>query len=151
MNVPNQTLDAKFSPRLEPYPVFRLHVDQINAWLGAGYSVRSIWMACKKNGVFPGCYRSFLRYCHKHNLPRSGSVVPETRSRDHSDSGGGLLAPRPRLVATNGVQVPRALSAPEPSSGSKPKAAVSANSARPSKVYPPPVSRPREFIPSEED
>ena len=151
MTVPNQTLHAKFSPRLEPYGAFRLHLNEISAWLNAGCTVRSVWIEWKQNGAFPGCYRSFLRYCHKHNLPCSGAVEPENPSRDHNHAGGGLLAPHPRLVATNGIQVPRAPSLPEPSSGSKPKAAVSANSARPSKVYPPPVSRPREFIPSEED
>ncbi len=77
MNVPNQILHAKFSPRLEPYGAFRLHLHEINAWLNAGCSMRSVWIEWKQKGAFPGCYRSFLRYCHKHNLPRSGAVEPE--------------------------------------------------------------------------
>ena len=61
MTVPTHTLNATFSPRLEPYPAFRLHLDEINTWLQAGHSVRSVWMAWKRNGAFPGSYRSVLR------------------------------------------------------------------------------------------
>jgi hypothetical protein len=154
MTTLNPTLNAKFSPRLEPYPVFRLHLDDINAWLEAGHSVRSVWIAWKENGAFPGCYRSFLRYCRKHHLPRFGSSVaaiprcdPNRSEAEHRNP----LASRPRLVATHGVQVPQILSAREDPNSSGPKVSVSASPARPSKIYPLPFSRPPEFIPSEED
>jgi hypothetical protein len=60
------------------------------------------------------------------------------------------LASRPRLVATHRVKVPQVRSAPEGSKSSAPKVSLGANSARPSKIYPLPFSRPPEFIPSEE-
>jgi hypothetical protein len=110
-------------------------------------------MAWKEKGAFPGCYRTFLRYCRKHNLPCSGSIAPETPGRDrkHSEPEHGKpLASRPRLVATNGLQVPQTFSAPERPKRSGPEASVSASSARPSKIYALPFSRPPEFIPSEE-
>jgi hypothetical protein len=153
MKTPNPTLNATFSPRLEPYPVFRLHLEHINAWLEAGHSVRSVWIACKENGAFPGCYRSFLRYCQKHRLPRFGSGVGAASRRDQNDCQAedrNRLASRPRLVATNGVQVLEARFGREGPKSSAPKVSLSANSARPSKIYPLPFSRPPEFIPSEE-
>ena len=154
MTAPNQTLNARFSPRPEPYPAFRLHLEEISSWLHAGHSVRGVWMAWKEKGAFPGCYRTFLRYCRKHNLPCSGSIAPETtgRERKHSEAEhDNPLASRPRLVATNGLQVPQVFSAPERPHRSGPEVSVSASSTRPSKIYALPFSRPPEFIPSEED
>jgi hypothetical protein len=154
ITAPNQTLNTRFSPRAEPYPAFRVHLDEISRWLHAGHSVRGVWMEWKERGAFPGCYRTFLRYCRKHNLPCSGSIAPETPGRDrkHSDEEDrNPLASRPRLVATHGVQVPQVLSPPEDRNSARPKVSTSANSARPSKIYALPFCRPPEFIPSEED
>jgi hypothetical protein len=154
MTLSKHTLNAGFAPRPEPYPAFLVSLDAIGTWLESGHSVRSVWVACKENGAFPGCYRSFLRYCRKHRLPRVGSRGAATPRHDlnHSDEEHrNPLASRPRLVATNGVQVPQVLSPSEDRNSARPKVSTSANSAHPSKIYALPFSRPPEFIPSEED
>jgi hypothetical protein len=56
------------SPELDPYPAFLLHLKEITAWLRSGCSVKSVWRAYARRGAFPGSYRSFLRYCRKHDL-----------------------------------------------------------------------------------
>jgi hypothetical protein len=50
-----------------PYPYFLERLEEIDAWLKAGFSVRSVWQIYSEEPVpFPGSYRSFLRYCRKH-------------------------------------------------------------------------------------
>ncbi len=50
-----------------PYPYFLERLEEINAWLKAGFSVRSVWQIYSEEPVpFPGSYRSFLRYSRKH-------------------------------------------------------------------------------------
>ena len=50
-----------------PYPYFLLRLEDIEAWLKAGYSVKGVWrIYCEKSVPFPGSYRSFLRYCRQH-------------------------------------------------------------------------------------
>ena len=50
-----------------PYPYFLLRLDDIEAWLKAGYSVKGVWRIYSEKSVpFPGSYRSFLRYCREH-------------------------------------------------------------------------------------
>ena len=50
-----------------PYPYFLLRLEEIEAWLKAGYSVKGVWrFYCEKGVPFPGSYRSFLRYCRQH-------------------------------------------------------------------------------------
>ena len=54
-----------------PYPYFLLRLEDIEAWLKAGYSVKGVWrIYCEKSVPFPGSYRSFLRYCNAHALGR---------------------------------------------------------------------------------
>jgi len=50
-----------------PYPYFLQRLEDIEAWLKAGFSVRSVWRIYSEKSVpFPGSYRSFLRYCRQH-------------------------------------------------------------------------------------
>jgi hypothetical protein len=50
-----------------PYPYFLERLEEINAWLESGFSVRHVWQVYFEESVpFPGSYRSFLRYCRKH-------------------------------------------------------------------------------------
>jgi hypothetical protein len=50
-----------------PYPYFLERLEEIDAWLKAGFSVRNVWQICSDDPIpFPGSYRSFLRYCRKH-------------------------------------------------------------------------------------
>ena len=50
-----------------PYPYFLMRLEDIEAWLKAGFSVRSVWRIYSEKSVpFPGSYRSFLRYCRHH-------------------------------------------------------------------------------------
>ena len=50
-----------------PYPYFLERLEEINAWLESGFSVRNVWQIYSDEPVpFPGSYRSFLRYCRKH-------------------------------------------------------------------------------------
>jgi hypothetical protein len=59
-----------------PYPYFLLRLEDIEAWLKAGYSVKSVWrIYCEKSVPFPGSYRSFLRYCRE----RCESAPPARR------------------------------------------------------------------------
>ena len=49
-----------------PYPYFLLRLEDIEAWVKAGYSVKGVWrIYCEKSVPFPGSYRSFLRYCRE--------------------------------------------------------------------------------------
>jgi hypothetical protein len=60
-----------------PYPYFLQRLEDIEAWLKAGYSVKSVWrIYCEKSVPFPGSYRSFLRYCRKH-CKRVAAVEPK--------------------------------------------------------------------------
>ena len=124
---------------LKAYAYFRVHLSEIAAWIEGGCSVRSVWRAYAERASqpFPGSYSSFLRYCHDHRLaPRRSNE----RGKDAAKSSG--VAPPP--------QRPDAV-VPKRGPLRGPKSVASANSARPSKIYPAPASRPREFIPSEED
>jgi hypothetical protein len=52
----------------EPYPYFLERLEEIDAWLKAGFSVRVVFQVYLAESVpFPGSYRSFLRYCRKHS------------------------------------------------------------------------------------
>ena len=64
-----------------PYPYFLLRLEDIEAWLKAGFSVRSVWRIYSEKGVpFPGSYRSFLRYCQQHceSAPAARRRAPKT-------------------------------------------------------------------------
>jgi hypothetical protein len=44
-----------------------MRIEDIEAWLKAGFTVRSVWRIYSEKSVpFPGSYRSFLRYCREH-------------------------------------------------------------------------------------
>jgi len=116
-----------------PYPYFLLRLEDIEAWLKAGYSVKGVWrIYCEKSVPFPGSYRSFLRYCSAHALgPRRAKqgTQSDPHSRDQA-----LPAQRPN--ETPSERGP--LRGPKPlASGLGPLR----------KIYPPPLGRPREFIP----
>jgi hypothetical protein len=117
-----------------PYPYFLLRLEEIEAWLKAGYSVKGVWrFYCEKSVPFPGSYRSFLRYCNAHALGRR-RAKKGTQSDLH---GRGQALPAQRPNETPPKQGP--LRGPKPlGSGPGPLR----------KVYPPPLGRPREFIPS---
>jgi hypothetical protein len=63
-----------------PHPYFLLRLADIEAWLKAGYSVKSVWRIYSEKSVpFPGSYRSFLRYCREHceSAPPARRKAPE--------------------------------------------------------------------------
>jgi hypothetical protein len=63
----DQTGRRRKAAEKKPYPYFLLRLEDIEAWLKAGFSVRSVWQIYAEERVpFPGSYRSFLRYCRKH-------------------------------------------------------------------------------------
>jgi len=86
-----------------PYPYFLERLEDIEAWLKAGFSVRSVWRIYSDKSVpFPGSYRSFLRYCQEHcesaSAPRRKAPnAPEaTPGRAVSVLGQGKRYPPPR-------------------------------------------------------
>jgi len=51
-----------------PYPYFLERLEEIDAWLKAGLSVRNVRQIYSDEPIpFPGSYRCFLRYCRKHS------------------------------------------------------------------------------------
>ncbi len=138
MTASNHSVQTQQAAGTEPYPYFLLHLEEIKAWLEAGYPIKAVWRTyAKQPKAFPGNYRAFLRYCREHGLKtkkRGRGRQTRTKSADL-----GSAAQRP----DGSVQKRGPLRGPKP--------AGSTHSARPSKIYPAPVSRPREFIPSEED
>jgi len=123
------------SPEPDGYPAFVVHLEQITAWLQAGWSMKSIWQAYAARGVFPASYRTFLRYCNDHGLaPRrpKGAVENAVNGRD-------LASPAERPDGS----VPKS----EPLRGPKPVGSVLGRL----NLYPPPLERPPGFIPPEED
>ena len=86
-----------------PYPYFLERLEDIEAWLKAGFSVRSVWRIYSDKSVpFPGSYRSFLRYCQEHcesaSAPRrkAPSAPAATPGRAVSVLGQGKRYPPPR-------------------------------------------------------
>ena len=118
-----------------PYPYFLLWLEDIEAWLKAGYSVKGVWrMYCEKSAPFPGSYRSFLRYCNAHALgPRRAK---EGRHLDLHRRRQALPAQRPDETPSKRepLRVPKPLT-----SGLGPLR----------KVYPPPRDRPPGLTPEE--
>ena len=92
-----------------PYPYFLLRLEDIEAWLKAGYSVKGVWrIYCEKSVPFPGSYRSFLRYCNAHalgrrrakegtqpDLHRRGQALPTQRPNETPSKRGPLTDPKP--------------------------------------------------------
>ena len=92
-----------------PYPYFLLRLEDIEAWLKAGYSVKGVWrIYCEKSVPFPGSYRSFLRYCNAHalgprrakkgtqsDLHRRGQALPAQRPNETPSKQGPLRGPKP--------------------------------------------------------
>jgi hypothetical protein len=86
-----------------PYPYFLQRLEDIEAWLKAGFSVRSVWRIYSEKSVpFPGSYRSFLRYCREHceSAPPARRRAPKapkaTPGRAVSVLGQGKRYPPPR-------------------------------------------------------
>ena len=117
-----------------PYPYFLLRLEEIEAWLKAGYSVKGVWRIYREKSIpFPGSYRSFLRYCNAHALGRR-RAKEDTQSDLHR-RGEALPAQRPNETPSK----------EGPLRGPKP---VGSGPGPLRKVYPPPLGPPREFIPS---
>jgi hypothetical protein len=116
-----------------PYPYFLLRLEDIEAWLKAGYSVKGVWrFYCEKSVPFPGSYRSFLRYCNAHALgPRRAKEGTQSELHRRGD---GLPAQRPNETPSQ----QRPLRGPKPLGVS-----VLGRSNR----FPPPLDRPPGFIP----
>jgi hypothetical protein len=85
-----------------PYPYFLMRIEDIEAWLKAGFTVRSVWRIYSERSVpFPGSYRSFLRYCREHcqSAPparRRAPRAPKAPGRAVSVLGLGKRYPPPR-------------------------------------------------------
>jgi hypothetical protein len=86
-----------------PYPYFLERLEEINAWLESGFSVRHVWQVYFEESVpFPGSYRSFLRYCRKHCQtaaavePRAVKAPEQVPSRVGSVLDQGKRYPPPR-------------------------------------------------------
>jgi hypothetical protein len=120
-----------------PYPYFVLRLEDIEAWLKAGYSVKGVWRIYREKSVpFPGSYRSFLRYCNAHALgPRR---VKKGTQTDLHRRGQALPAQRPNET----------LSKREPLKGPKP---LASGPGPLRKIYPPPRDRPRGLTPEQID
>ncbi len=119
-----------------PYPYFLLRLEDIEAWLKAGFSVRSVWrIYCEKSVPFPGSYRSFLRYCNAHALGRR-RAKEGTQSELHR-RGQALPTQRPNETPSKRG----------PLRGPKPVGSVLGRL----KLYPPPLDRPPGFTPEQID
>jgi len=66
-------------PDNEPYACFVQRRDQIAAWLRSGYSVKGVWIACRRSTPpFEASYQTFWRYCRKHGLSVPRGAPPAT-------------------------------------------------------------------------
>ncbi|MGB5416813.1 MAG: hypothetical protein WBN01_19430, partial [Polyangiales bacterium] len=75
-------------PEDESYASFLRLIDEIGRWLRSGYSVKGVWLACRRSTpAFHGSYQKFWRYCRKHDLslprgtPATGSLRPPTETK----------------------------------------------------------------------
>ncbi|MBW2718288.1 MAG: hypothetical protein JRD94_06950 [Deltaproteobacteria bacterium] len=76
-----------------PYPYFLERLEEIDAWLKAGFSVRSVWQIYSEEPVpFPGSYRSFLRYCRKHCQAAAAAEHPKASKASEQKSGRAVSA-----------------------------------------------------------
>ncbi|MBW2509245.1 MAG: hypothetical protein JRE81_11485 [Deltaproteobacteria bacterium] len=118
-----------------PYPYFVLRLEEIEAWLKAGYSVKGVWrIYCEKSVPFPGSYRSFLRYCNAHALgPRRAK---EGTQSDLHGRGQASQAQRPNETPSK----------PGPLRGPKP---LASGLGPLRKIYPPPRDRPPGLTPEQ--
>jgi len=70
-----------------PYPYFLERLEEINAWLKAGFSVRHVCQIYVERSVpFPGSYRSFLRYCRKY-CQTAAAVEPKASKAPEATPG----------------------------------------------------------------
>ena len=129
--------EQTISPEADPYPAFRVHLKEITAWLESGCSMKSVWRAYAARGAFPGSYRTFLRYCQNHAL------APRRKKTGAEDPAIGEAAPSP--AERDGATSPT-------------KSIEDGKSRRPVgsalgrlNLFPPPLERPRQFVPTEED
>jgi hypothetical protein len=68
----------------EPYPYFLERLEEIDAWLKAGFSVRAVFQVYLAEPVpFPGSYRSFLRYCRKHGQTVAAVEPKAPKASEH--------------------------------------------------------------------
>jgi hypothetical protein len=74
-------------PGNEPYACFLQRKDQIAAWLRSGYSVKGVWIACRRaTPPFQGSYQTFWRYCRKHNLSIPRGAPPAALTKPLSET-----------------------------------------------------------------
>jgi len=136
MTASNDSVQRQQAAGTEPYPFFLLHLEEIKAWLEAGFPIKTVWRTyAKQPRAFPGNYRTFLRYCRQHGL----KTKKRGRGRQTSTKSADLGSPAPRRDGS----VPKA----GPLRGPKPVGSVLGRL----NVYPPPLERPPGFIPSGED
>jgi len=77
-----------------PYPYFLERLEEVDAWLKAGFSVRNVWQIYSDEPVpFPGSYRSFLRYCRKHCQSVAASGHLKAAKASEQKSGRALSVP----------------------------------------------------------
>jgi hypothetical protein len=125
------------SPEADPYPAFRVHLKEIAAWLQTGCSMKSVWRAYAARGAFPGSYRTFLRYCRDHGL----AARRKKGGGEDPANGEGMASLAEHRDATSPIKTIEA---------AKSRSLVGSALGR-LNLYPPPLERPRAFVPTEED
>ena len=75
------------APDCEPYACFLQRKDQIAAWLRSGYSVKGVWIACRRaTPPFEASYQTFWRYCRQHGLSLPRGAPPEAPTKATSET-----------------------------------------------------------------
>jgi len=136
MTASNHSVRRQQAAGTEPYPFFLLHLEEIEAWLEAGFPIKAVWRTyAKQPKAFPGNYRTFLRYCRQHGL----KTKKRGRGRQTGTKSPDFESPAPR---SDGSVQKRG-----PLRGPKPVGSVLGRL----NMFPPPLERPPGFIPPEED
>ena len=132
----NHSVQRQQAAGTDPYPFFLLHLEEIKAWLEAGFLIKAVWRKyAERPRPFPGNYRTFLRYCREHGL----KTKKRGRGRQTRTKSPDLGSPAQRRDGS----LPKS----GPLRGPKPVGSVLGRL----KLYPPPLERPPGFIPTEED
>jgi len=90
-------------PGNEPYACFLQRREQIAAWLRYGYSVKGVWLACRRaTPPFKASYQTFWRYCSQHGLSMPRGAPPEAPTKATSETASapkqpGQLGSSPRI------------------------------------------------------
>jgi len=74
-------------PGNDPYACFLQRRDQIAAWLRSGYSVKGVWIACRRaTPPFEASYQTFWRYCRQHGLSMPRGAPPRAPTKATSET-----------------------------------------------------------------